>query len=178
VVEAYSIPAGSMEPTILIGDHLFVDKFAYALRSPLSGAALVHRRDPVRGELIVFLYPDDRSRSFLKRVVGLPGETVEVRGPDVLVDGRRLEEPYANRWREPDATDDWGPAVVPARHLFVLGDARDNSRDSRHHGFVPMEDVLGEAALVYLSISHARGEAPTLLAPQNIRWSRIGRVLR
>ena len=164
-----------MEPTILIGDRILVNKFAYDVRNPVSGGVWLHRREPHRGDLVAFLFPDDRQRVFLKRVIGLPGETVEIRGTRVCVDGRVQSEAYALYFD--GSADSWGPQVVPERHLFVLGDNRGNSRDSRYWGFVPIADVLGEAKVVYFSVEHARGESAPL-SLSKVRWRRLGKILR
>jgi signal peptidase I len=177
-VEAYQIPTGAMEPTILRGDHLLATKWAYGWRLPILGNVAVGARAPARGDLVLFRFPADRSRVFIKRVIGLPHETVEIRAKSVLVNGSRLREPYA-RFLEPPmegplgaettrARDDWGPQTVPAGAYFVLGDNRDNSRDSRYWGFLPGSDVLGRAAMVYWSLEPQGG---------GIRWDRIGHRL-
>jgi len=186
LVQAFSIPTGGMEPALLIGDHLLVDKLAYGVRNPWSGERL-YGRDPRRGDIIAFRFPEDRSRTFMKRVIGLPGETVEIKSRDVFVDGRRLEEPYAQFMAQADAVPSgfrhWGPTRVPADHLFVLGDNRDNSRDSRFWGFVPISDVLGEARVVYYSVEPIRNRipsatVPTVLRLPTVRWRRLGKLVR
>ncbi len=165
VVQAFKIPTGSMEDNLLVGDQLLVNKVVY---SPSLGAfeeALLGKRRIERGHVVVFKFPEDPSRDFIKRVVGLPGETVEVRGKQVTIDGRVLDEPYARFSDPPPAhpgdlalglrresiREDWGPRVVPAGQLFVMGDNRDNSRDSRYWGFLPIDQVRGRALLVYWS---------------------------
>jgi signal peptidase I len=156
---AFKIPTRGMHPTLLAGDHLIADKSEDA------------RRSPARTDLIVFLFPEDRSRVFIKRVIGLPGERVEVRGRAVSINGVALEEPYAY-FAEPDesaAHEDWGPQTVPAGHLFVLGDNRQNSRDSRFWGYVPVGDVVAVPRLVYFSLDERSG---------GVRWSRIGHRVR
>ena len=197
-VDAFKIPSGTMEPAILIGDHLLIVKWAYGWRDPAFGHLISAARRPKRGELLVFRYPDDRSRAFIKRCVGLPGDTVEVRARTVLIDGKPLDEPYAqflappvastgedSGW--PDLHGNWGPHVVPTDSYFVLGDNRDNSRDSRYFGFVPQEDLLGRATVVYWSYEAVRGESfptsgfqwvmGTLSAFGRTRWERIGHRL-
>jgi signal peptidase I len=169
-IRAFRIPAGSMEPTLLIGDCLFAVNWPYNLRNPLTGAVLVTRRDPARGDLITLLYPEDPSRYFIKRVVGLPGETLEIKGRTVYVNSAGLTEPYA-QFNAPEAAREdyvWGPERVPADHFFVLGDNRDNSRDSRFWGFLPRENVVGRAVVVYWSRDPRTGA---------IRWHRFGHRL-
>jgi signal peptidase I len=196
-VQAFKIPTGAMEPTILIGDRLLVVKWAYGWREPLFGHVISEGRQPKRGEIVVFRFPEDRSRAFLKRCIGLPGETVEVRGRTVLIDGSPLREPYV-RFLKPygsavpdpdlfDNRDNWGPERVPVGQYFVLGDNRDNSRDSRFWGFLPQEDLLGRAALVYWSDEatreerHRSGSSQSVkegLSPfSRVRWDRVGRLL-
>ncbi len=181
-VEAYKIPTGSMEATILRGDHLLAVKWAYGWREPVLRKVVFVRRRPARGELVVFLFPEDRSRAFLMRLIGLPGETVEILDKTVLVNGEPLDEPYA-RFLEPpvrhDAAeyalqpyplrDNWGPVEVPPDAYFVLGDNRDNSRDSRFWGFVEQADLLGRATVVYWSWDSK---------DRRVRWERIGRRLK
>jgi signal peptidase I len=179
LVQSFKIPTGAMEPTVVIGDHLYASKFAYGLRDPLTGAWLWRRREPRRGEVIVFRYPEDPSRVFIKRVVGLPGETIEIRARQVIVDGRPIVEPYARYLEDvPTAGRDssWGPGIVPVAHFFVLGDNRDNSKDSRHWGSVPIDYVLGEARVVYFSVGQARVAWPRRAAM--IRWDRLGKIVR
>jgi signal peptidase I len=179
LVQAFKIPTGGMEPTILIGDHLLVDKFTYGLRSPLSGAMMLRRREPRRGEVVAFLFPEQRSRIFLKRVIGLPGETIDIQAKQVFVDGRPIQEPYAHFISEapvPGVAGPWVPVTVPAAHLFVLGDNRDYSHDSRHWGFVPIDDVLGEAKVVYFSVAYARDGSPYMRFLR-VRWLRLGKIL-
>ena len=198
LVQAFKVPTGAMEPTILIGDHLLVVKWAYGWRDPVLGRLLSTSRQPSRGELVVFRSPEDRSRVFIKRCIGLPGETVEVRDGRVLIDGKPLPEPYVRFLEpplrsvpiesgQPDPGRNWGPQVVPVDTYFVLGDNRDNSRDSRSWGFVPQDDLLGRATVVYWSyeapreeyhrISLAQWTKDTMLAFARTRWTRIGRRL-
>jgi signal peptidase I len=197
--QAFKIPAGGMEPTLLIGDHLFVAKWTYGWRDPVFGRLISEPRQPKRGELLVLRFPEDRSRVFIKRCIGLPGETVEIRGRTVLIGSKPLDEPYVKFLEasyasgEPDLRQDdprgnWGPQTVPPDMYFVLGDNRDNSRDSRFWGFVPQEDLLGRAAVVYWSYDATREEhrrtklsewvRDTLSSFGRTRWERIGRRLK
>jgi len=180
LVEAYKLPTGSMETTILRGEHILAVKWAYGWREPALGRVIFGARRPQRGELVVFRYPEDRSRSFLKRLIGLPGEAVQIRDKRVLIDGTPLDEPYARFLEPPRRRDDpeyglhgergdnWGPMTVPPDAYFVLGDNRDNSRDSRYWGFVEHDDLLGRAVVVYWSLESKDGA---------VRWERIGRRL-
>jgi signal peptidase I len=200
-VQAFKIPTGSMQPNLLIGDHLLVNKLVY---SPSFGPledALLGKKSIARGHVIVFKYPDEPARDFIKRVIGLPGETIEVRNKTVFVDGKPLEEPYAHFIDQPLRQDDpeyglhgeairdnYGPERVPPGQLFVMGDNRDNSRDSRFWGFLPIDQVKGRALLVYWSYE-ASGEEyrrtglvdwlkDTLSAFGRTRWKRFFHVIR
>ena len=199
VVQAFKIPTGSMETNLLIGDHLLVNKVIY---SPSGGAwerAILPKKPIQRGHVVVFKFPEDPARDFIKRVIGLPGETVEIRSKAVFINGKPLDEPYA-RFLEPplrpgdpdygfhDNKDNWGPQVVPAGQLLVLGDNRDNSRDSRFWGFLPEDQVKGRALLVYWSYEASREEyrntsavdwiRDTLAAFGKTRWSRFFHMIR
>jgi signal peptidase I len=158
-VQAFRIPSGGMERTLLTGDHVLVDKRA-------SGAE--------RLSLITFRYPKNRQAVFVKRVIGLPGETVEVRGKTVYVDGAPLSEPYAYFLNGDDdaGREHWGPETVPEGNFFVLGDNRDNTSDSRFWGYVPRADLVGVAKVVYYSRNDREG------ADHHLRWERIGLPLR
>jgi signal peptidase I len=161
VVQAFKIPTGSMENNLLIGDHLVVNKFVFAP----TGGALERAVLPVtsvrRGDIVVFKYPEDPERDFIKRIIGLPGESIEVRQKVVHVDGRPLTEPYVHFLRPVgsgaheatsfDVRDNYGPVTVPAGHVFVMGDNRDNSQDSRYWGFLPQAYIKGKALMVYWS---------------------------
>jgi signal peptidase I len=164
-VQAFKIPSGSMIPTLLIGDHLLVNKLVYSPSSGPLESALLGKKDIQRGHVVVFKYPDDPTRDFIKRVVGLPGEKVEIRDKRVYIDDKPLEESaYAHFLQPPLHHDDPeyglrddGPRdnmtarLVPEGQLFVMGDNRDNSRDSRFWGFLPIDQVKGRALLVYWS---------------------------
>lgn len=159
VVQAFKIPSGSMLPTLQIGDHILVSKFIY------------YFTEPKRGDIIVFKFPQDERRDFIKRVIGLPGETIEVRDKQVYINGRPLEEPYAvhldtSILSNPHSPrDQFGPVRIPEGHLFVMGDNRDHSMDSRFWGFLDMREVKGKAFLIYWSWDKQH------LRP---RWRRIG----
>ncbi len=159
VVQAFKIPSGSMLPTLEVGDHLLVSKFLYGIRVPLWGERLFDFKKPERGDVVVFVYPQDRSKDFIKRVQGLPGETIELRNKVLYVNGRRVDDPRAfyrpvaldgpRGGRHP--RDNFGPVVIPEGHVFVLGDNRDHSHDSRFWGTVPIKDILGKAFILYWS---------------------------
>jgi signal peptidase I len=201
VVQAFKIPTGSMETNLLIGDHLLVNKVVY---SPSLGGweeRLLGKKAIRRGDIVVFKYPEEPARDFIKRVIGLPGETVEIRDKVVSVDGKALDEPYVRFLEPPLRRDDpeyglrgesfrdnWGPEVIPQGKLLVLGDNRDNSRDSRYWGFLPRDQVKGRALLVYWSYEASREEyqrtglwewiRDTVSAFGRTRWNRFFHLIR
>jgi signal peptidase I len=171
-VQAYKIPSGSMEPTLLVGDHLLVLKCAYGIRIPLVGKYLVEYSSPKRGDIIVFVYPRDPKKDFIKRVMALPGESVQIIGRTIYINGKPIRDPWGV-WSENDLLrGNFGPVTVPQGHYFVLGDNRDNSMDSRYWGFVSKSNILGKALIIYWSWN---GEAENLW--EKIRWLRIGKIL-
>jgi signal peptidase I len=186
-VDTYWFPTGSMENTILSGEYVLAVKWTYGWRVPLLEDVVFGARQADRGDLAVFRFPEDRRSAWVKRVIGLPGETVEIRRKVVFVDGKRIEEPYKRFLAPPQDSDNWGPVLVPAESYFVLGDNRDNSRDSRFWGFVPQDDLLGRARVVYWSceprreLYHRTGLyewiKSTLSTFGRTRWGRIGHRL-
>ncbi len=170
VVQAFKIPTGSMETNLLIGDHLLVNKLVYS--PSLSGLEdlLLPKRQVRRGDVVVFKYPEDPGRDFIKRVIGLPGESLEIRDKTVLIDGKPLDEagyvhfldsglrPEDPEYGLPEGRPGFGPVSVPEGQLFVLGDNRDNSKDSRYWGFLPRDQVKGRALVVYWSYEATREE--------------------
>ena len=168
VVQAFKIPTGSMENNLLIGDHLLVNKFVFGPTRTRAERAILPVADLKRGDVIVFKYPEEPDRDFIKRVIGLPGETLEVRDKKVLINGAALDEPYAH-YLQPvaspsefhevtsfDVRDRYGPVTVPADHYFMMGDNRDNSQDSRYWGFLPRENIKGKALVIYWSYESDR----------------------
>src|SRR5256712_274979 len=168
VVQAFKIPTGSMENNLLIGDHLLVNKFIFGPTEWRLERILLPVKPVKREDIIVFKYPEEPDRDFIKRVIGLPGETVEVREKKVYINGKALDEPYAH-YLEPVATpsefhevtsleirDRYGPVTVPPNHYFVMGDNRDNSQDSRYWGFLPREYIKGKALILYWSYEAER----------------------
>jgi signal peptidase I len=157
VVQAFKIPSGSMLPTLLIGDHLLVNKFIYGIRVPFTGKILVPIKTPKHGDVVVFRFPKDRSIDYIKRVVGTPGDTVEIKAKKVFINGKPIDDKHAyvsstavlNAKASP--RDNFGPIQVPEDRIFVMGDNRDNSYDSRFWGFVDQRDVLGKAFILYWS---------------------------
>ena len=167
VVQAFKIPTGSMENNLLIGDHLLVNKFIFAPAATSLERKLLPEREVRRGDVVVFKYPDEPERDFIKRVIGLPGETLELRNKKVFVNGRELEEPYVH-FLEPasdageitsfDVRERYGPVRVPEGQYFVMGDNRDNSQDSRYWGFLPRSYIKGKALMIYWSYESGRDE--------------------
>jgi signal peptidase I len=178
VVQAFKIPTGSMENNLLIGDHLLVNKFVFAPTASGIEQTLLPI-DPIeRGDIIVFKYPEDPERDFIKRTIGLPGETVELRNKKVFINGTLLDEPYVQYLFVPsdeegafdfDVRMTYGPVTVPEGHYFMMGDNRDNSQDSRYWGFLPREYIKGKALFVYFSLS----DEPGANLVNGIRWGRL-----
>lgn len=199
-VEAFKIASGSMEHTLFEGDFLLVNKLVYGAGIPGLGAKLPGLHSPRHGDVIVFVYPLDPTRNYVKRIAGQPGDTVEMRGGQLLRNGMKIVEHYVQhsrgipdqadndfQWqaaylvgRSPLAAyhpsrDNWGPLVVPAGNYFVLGDNRDNSSDSRYWGFVPDSLVRGEPMMVYYS--YAPDSASRLDWLTHVRWRRFGEIV-
>ncbi len=157
LVQAFKIPSGSMEDTLAIGDHLLVNKFIYGTKIPFVDKSVIKLRDPQRGDVIVFEYPEDPSKDFIKRVVGLPGDVVEGREKKVFVNGKPYENVHEIHKelmvipKEMNPRDTFGPVTVPANSYFVMGDNRDRSYDSRFWGFVGREKIKGLAFIKYWS---------------------------
>ena len=175
VVQAFKIPTGSMENNLLVGDHLLVNKFVFGPVASGAERALLPVSDIERGDIVVFKFPEEPDRDFIKRVIGLPGETLEMRNKKIYINDTPLDEPYVHflfpvENRGPGDADftsagvqrNYGPVTVPDGMYFMMGDNRDNSEDSRYWGFMPREYVKGKALFVYFSF----GES-------GARWSRI-----
>lgn len=159
-VQAFKIPSGSMEPTLLVGDHILVNKFLYGIKIPFINKTLIPISHPQRDDVIVFIYPVDTSKDFIKRVIGLPGDKIEIMGRKIYING----EPYSDRH---GFYSDYGKdsqdlqdkhhmksITIPEGHLFVMGDNRNHSYDSRFWGFVPLSSVKGKAFIIYWSWPH------------------------
>ena len=202
LVEAFKIPTGSMEGTLLVGDFLLVNKAVYGAEIPLTDRRLPAFSDPRRGDVVVFLPPHDPHKNYVKRIVGVPGDTLEMREKVLMRNGLRLDEPYA-RHTDPlgdqqdpkmmwqlaylaDTTlnyrtyhpsrDNWGPLVVPIGKLFALGDNRDRSEDSRYWGFLDEQAVKGKPMFVYYSFQDDLLKQFDWLT--GVRWRRIGEIIR
>jgi len=177
IVQAFDIPSGSMEPTLLPGDYILVNKFIYGIRIPFTNVKLFSYKQPQRGDVIVFIFPKDTSKDFIKRVIGLPGEIVAIYSGKILINN----EPIPDQWgcfdsKEPpgfiEVVENFGPVLVPENSLFVLGDNRNNSEDSRFWGALPIDNVLGKAFIIYFSWN---GKAEKLV--DKVRWARIGKPI-
>ncbi|MFW6297529.1 MAG: signal peptidase I [Desulfosalsimonas sp.] len=175
VVQAFKIPSGSMEPTLEVGDHILVNKFIYGVKLPITNTSIIPVSKPERGDVIVFEYPVDPDKDFIKRVVGIPGDVVEIKDKKVYVNGR-LADDYPVKYNGdgvlPESAsqkDEFGPITVPQGSYFVLGDNRDNSYDSRFWGFVRESAVKGEAFIIYWSWDKENF---------GVRWGRIGKILK
>lgn len=157
IVQAFKIPSGSMEDTLAIGDHLLVNKFIYGSKIPFTGSRILAIRDPRQGDVIVFEYPEDPSKDFIKRVIGVPGDVVEVKNKRVYVNGKLYANPHEVHKesdtipKEMNPRDNKDPVTVPANSYFVMGDNRDRSYDSRFWGFVTRDKIKGLAFIKYWS---------------------------
>jgi signal peptidase I len=175
IVQAFKIPSGSMIPTLAIGDHILVNKLSYGVRMPFLEKYLVDFGAPARDDVIVFIYPEDRSKDFIKRVVGVAGDNVEVLNKKVFINGKAAEDTHAHfEGYDPQLGgtvngDNYGPKVVPEGHVFVMGDNRDRSYDSRFWGYVNLSEVRGKAFLIYWSWDGI---------DRWVRWERLGNLIR
>lgn len=180
VIQAFKIPSGSMIPTLLVGDHILVNKFLLGtpVDIPFTNITLFRMpglRKAQRGDVIVFKYPEDPKRDFIKRVIGVGGDVVMAKDKNVYVNDRRLIEPYTQHVDEEvkpgqfDKRDNFGPVVVPKGAVFVMGDNRDQSYDSRFWGFVPDSEIKGKAVIIYWSWD---GDKTW------VRFNRIGRLVK
>ena len=181
-VQAFKIPSGSMEETLLIGDHILVSKFAYGTHVPneipflnikLFDDIIFFPKQPERGDIIVFKYPKDEKRDFIKRVIGIPGDLLEVRHQKVFINGKPYEDRHARHTESPSDSslvprDDFGPVLVPDNHLFMMGDNRENSQDSRYWGFLDINKVRGKALMIYWSWNQLESW---------VRFDRFGKIL-
>jgi signal peptidase I len=193
VAQATVVPTESMSPTILVGDHFFLDKVAFPANYPQAVQKYLPVRSIHRGDIVALWSPENPNMRLVKRVIGLPGETLEVRARNVYIDGRRLNEPYVVHTdpREIDRRDNFGPVTIPAGRFFLMGDNRDNSNDSRFWGFAPRESFIGKPLFVYWSyedtpysqeltleqwLEHSASVAAHFFT--RTRWLRTGTVLR
>ena len=175
MVQAFKIPSGSMKDTLLIGDHILVNKFIYGVKLPYLQKVILPIGKPNRGDIVVFKFPVEPEKDFIKRVVGTAGDTVEGRNKKIFVNGQPTEESYAIT-TDPtvypagiQARDNFGPITVPENSLFVMGDNRDQSFDSRFWGFVDLKVVSGKAFMIYWSWDSDEF---------SVRWNRLGNLLK
>lgn len=175
VIQAFKIPSGSMIPTLVVGDHILVNKFIYGTRIPFTDLLPFPLRRPKRGDVIVFKYPENPKIDFIKRIIGEPKEKVEIKDKEIFVNDMPIKDPwgeYENSSFLPkdfSNRDNFGPVVVPRDSYFVLGDNRDNSKDSRFWGFVDRKEILGKAILIYWSWDGKEND---------VRWRRLGKLIR
>ena len=200
VLQAFRIPTGSMEDTLLVGDFLLANKFVYGAQIPFTHVRLPGLRDPMPNDIVIFQYPEDPSRDFIKRIVAGPGQTVEIRDKILFVNDKRSIDPAKSKYIDPriisnrDAgsiRDNFGPAIVPKGHYFVMGDNRDNSEDSRYWGYLNRELIHGKALIMYWSWA-PDADAPEYTGvmsipgmalynlihlPARTRWTRLGMLI-
>ena len=182
VVQAFKIPSGSMKPTLLIGDHLLVNKFIYGIRIPVIDRFIIQFRKPMRGDIVVFKYPKDESKDYIKRVIGIEGDTIEIKRERLYINGEIIKTEYAGKYNDESMfqadkyeeflgrgkqyyilndpnryeLSNYGPITVPEDSIFVMGDNRDNSQDSRYWRFVSLNKIKGKALIIYWSWPHWR----------------------
>ncbi|MBN1572481.1 MAG: signal peptidase I [Deltaproteobacteria bacterium] len=181
IIQAFKIPSGSMIPTLLRGDQILVNKFIYGTRVPFSDVKLFPIREPERGDIIVFEYPNDRRVHYIKRLIGLPGDEIEIRDKLLYVNGEKyvVEAAHFDDLAVfpgiAGPRDNFGAVTVPADSYFMMGDNRDNSRDSRYWGYVKKSELVGNAVIIYWSWDITSGGIVERI--KNIRWSRLGDIL-
>jgi signal peptidase I len=175
VVQAFKIPSGSMKQTLKIGDHILVNKFIYGVKIPYLHKTIIPIEDPKRGDIVVFRYPVDPDKDFIKRVIGIPGDVIEIRDKQLYLNGKIVNHDYGIHTdprilgENVRPRDNFGPVTVPPHSLFVMGDNRDESYDSRFWGYVDYKAILGKAFIIYWSWDKENF---------GVRWGRIGRILK
>lgn len=191
IVEAYQIPTGSMEDTILVGDFILGNKFIFGIRIPGTDWRLPPFKHPKQGDIIIFKYPRDPSQNYIKRAIAVGGQTVTIRNKKVYVDNKFVELPDNGKYSDPNIRskrmqegliypkgagnrDNYGPIEIPEGYIFVMGDNRDESYDSRYWGLVHERNVLGEGLIIYWSWDKT---IPLYNIFEKVRWSRIGTIL-
>ncbi|MCX8027595.1 MAG: signal peptidase I [Thermodesulfovibrionales bacterium] len=173
IVQAFKIPSGSMLQTLLIGDHILVNKFIYGTVIPFTDKRILILKKPERGDIIVFKYPEDPDRDFIKRVIAVEGDIIYGKNGDVFVNGKKLNEPYIQhtdpnyRTHPIEPRDNFGPFLVPKDKFFVMGDNRDQSYDSRFWGYVDFKMIRGKSFIIYWSWDSVNARP---------RLSRIGKL--
>lgn len=175
IIQAFKIPSGSMKQTLQIGDHILVNKFIYGIKMPFLMTTIVPIKNPERGDIVVFKFPEDPDKDFIKRVIGIAGDVVECRDKQVYINHKRLNHDYGIHTDSNiisggvQPRDNFGPVVVPENSLFVMGDNRDQSYDSRFWGFVGLKALRGKALIIYWSWDKENF---------GVRWNRIGQILK
>ena len=175
IIQAFKIPSGSMKQTLQIGDHILVNKFIYGIKLPFLMTTIVPIKNPKRGDIVVFKFPEDPDKDFIKRVIGIAGDVVECRDKQVYINHKRLNHDYGIHTDSNiisggvQPRDNFGPVVVPEKSLFVMGDNRDHSYDSRFWGFVGLKALRGKALIIYWSWDKENF---------GVRWNRIGQILK
>ena len=177
IVQAFKIPSGSMKPTLLIGDHLLVNKFIYGIKIPYLDRIIIPVKNPKRGDIVVFKWPKDESKDFIKRVIGVEGDVVEIKSDQLYINGEKITSEHVGEFDDDNVGtieeleeslgdvkhyvldqykkyEDFGPIKVPKDSIFVMGDNRDNSEDSRYWGFVTLNKIKGKALIIYWSWPH------------------------
>lgn len=175
IVQAFKIPSGSMKQTLLVGDHILVNKFIYGVKLPFTDKTIIPVKDPKRGDIVVFKFPMEPEKDFIKRVIGTEGDVVEIRDKHVYVNSESFDMDCA-MFTDPhifpghfQPRDNFGPVTVPPDNIFVMGDNRDHSYDSRFWGFVDLKAVRGKAFIIYWSWNKE---------DFNVRWNRFGKLLK
>ncbi len=175
IIQAFKIPSGSMKQTLQIGDHILVNKFIYGIKLPFLMTTIVPIKNPKRGDIVVFKFPEDPDKDFIKRVIGIAGDVVECRDKQVYINHKRFNRDYGIHTDSNiisggvQPRDNFGPVVVPENSLFVMGDNRDHSYDSRFWGFVDLKALRGKAFIIYWSWDKENF---------GVRWNRIGQILK
>ena len=186
VIQAFKIPSGSMKPTLLIGDHILVNKFIYGIKAPFVDRYIIQIKKPKRGDVVVFKWPRDERKDFIKRVIGIEGDKIEIKDDVLCVNDKKIETEYIGKYKDKNIAlankylelfdkskhyildeyikhENYGPVIVPENSIFVMGDHRDNSHDSRYWRFVSLNKLKGKAIIIYWSWPH---------------WSRFGNLIR
>ncbi|MEN6317357.1 MAG: signal peptidase I [Syntrophaceae bacterium] len=175
IIQAFKIPSGSMMPTFEIGDHILVNKFIYGVKIPFVRTTIIPISEPKRGDIVVFIFPEDRSKDFIKRVIGIGGDTIEIKNKKIYLNGLPYNDTYGvynDDFILPGSIqprDNFGPITVRPGSIFVMGDNRDQSYDSRFWGFVELKDVMGKAFIIYWSWDKEN---------YSVRWSRFAQIPR
>jgi signal peptidase I len=173
IVQAFKIPSGSMKNTLLIGDHILVNKFIFGVKLPFIDKTVISVKTPERGDVVVFKFPEDPKKDFIKRVIGISGDVIQIRDQKVYVNGALLNHDHAfflePQMPGPHPGDNFGPVKVPENALFVMGDNRNHSYDSRFWGFVDLKAVKGKAFIIYWSWNKEKF---------GLRWGRLGHLIQ